>query len=363
MRITMYTIKKYLQGAFLLLAGGYLCGCSHEELTDGGVVEQGEVHFFTSVATRATGAEQLTDNAKVRLYPYRSRAGVTDPMLQKDYSVTTNGGTQQLSPTTSSSSTTPTAMILPSGTFYFYAVTTNSVTEEVPTFATSNAVDGVPSATTGYASVKNGVDYLFAKTTKAITFGAPNINVPLEFSHKGTQVQLTILFSDKACAENAEAASNFELAEVHIQPTSDTDAKMFLYNGEIILNGNASAGVPGSDTDLKQMAVIKSGSSNGKIPAIQIATYHLLPLKAAVNQKMKITIAIKNLKIGEAQAANHTYTGKLDASGGWAAGTSNNYTLTLSGTEIKFSPVTVKPWSAGTSGGEVEVEESGNPTI
>ena len=129
---------------------------------------------------------------------------------------------------------------------------------------------------------------------------------------------------------------------------------MHLYDGQIQIDGK-SGGAPGSDTDLKEMTVVRSGtvSDGSNIPADQVATYHLLPLAGASGQKMKVKIVIGNLIVGDAAAATHTYTGSLDATGGWSAGTSNQYTLTLSGTEIKFSTVTVKPWETGTSGGQV----------
>ncbi|MCD8136786.1 MAG: fimbrillin family protein [Parabacteroides gordonii] len=364
MRTKRYTIRQYLQKGMLVLAGAYLCGCTAEQLIDEPIDKPegwSEVRFFTSVATRAevlgTQAETLTDKAKVRLYPYRQKIGVTEPILIKDYEVANQeSGGQQLSPVAPvdvPENNSATAMILPSGKFAFYAVTTNSATEDVPEFSTGGAVNGVPSLSTGTASVKNGVDYLFAKTEQTIVFGTEQTNVPLEFTHKGTQVQLTIQFSANACAPDETAASNFAEATVEIQTTSEADAKMRLNDGQIILSGNQTEGEPDKTGTLQQMAVKKEGDANGKIPATQVATYHMLPLKAAAGQKMDIKITIQNLKIGEAGATTRIYAGKLDASSGWLAGTSNRYTLTLSGTKIEFSPVTVVPWVNGSSGGEV----------
>lgn len=364
MRTKRYTIRQYLQRGMLVLAGTYLCGCTAEQLIDKAIdkpEDWSEVRFFTSVATRAetlgTQAETLTDKAKVRLYPYRRKEGVTEPTLVKDYAVENQeGGSQNLSPVAPADafgSDPATAMILPSGKFAFYAVTTNSETEDVPEFSTGGAVNGVPSLSTGTASVKNGVDYLFAKTEQTIVFGTSQTNVPLEFRHKGTQVQLTIQFSANACAPDETAASNFAEATVEIQTTSEVDAKMRLNDGQIILSGNQTEGEPDKTGTLQQMAVKKEGSASGNIPATQVATYHMLPLKATAGQKMDIKITIQNLKIGEAGATTRIYTGKLDASSGWLAGTSNRYTLTLSGTKIEFSPVTVVPWVNGSSGGEV----------
>lgn len=362
MRTKRYTIRQYLQKGMLVLAGAYLCGCTAEQLIDEPIDKPegwSEVRFFTSVATRAevlgTPAETLTDKAKVRLYPYRQKIGVTEPILIKDYEVANqeSGGQQLVSVDAANPTATTTAMILPSGKFAFYAVTTNSATEDVPEFSTGGAVNGVPSLSTGIATVKNGVDYLFAKTEQTIVFGTEQTNVPLEFTHKGTQVQLTILFSENACAPDETAASNFAEATVEIQTTSEADAKMRLNDGQIILSGNQTEGEPDKTGTLQQMAVKKEGSASGNIPATQVATYHMLPLKAATGQKMDIKITIQNLKIGGVEATTRIYTGKLDASSGWLAGTSNRYTLTLSGTKIEFSPVTVVPWVNGSSGGEV----------
>lgn len=363
MRTKRYTIRQYLQKGMLVLAGAYLCGCTAEQLIDEPIDKPegwSEVRFFTSVATRAevlgTPAETLTDKAKVRLYPYRQKIGVTEPILIKDYEVANqeSGGQQLVSVDAANpTATTTTTMILPSGKFAFYAVTTNSATEDVPEFSTGGAVNGVPSLSTGTASVKNGVDYLFAKTEQTIVFGTEQTNVPLEFTHKGTQVQLTIQFSANACAPDETAASNFAEATVEIQTTSEADAKMRLNDGQIILSGNQTEGEPDKTGTLQKMTVKKEGDANGKIPATQVATYHMLPLKAAAGQKMDIKITIQNLKIGGVEATTRIYTGKLDASSGWLAGTSNRYTLTLSGTKIEFSPVTVVPWVNGSSGGEV----------
>lgn len=364
MRTKKYTIKQYLQRILLMLAGGYLCGCTAEQLIDEPTDEPtgwSEVRFFTSVATRAetlgTPAETLTDKAKVRLYPYRRKEGVTDPTLIKDYSVASqDGGSQKLSPVApaDASGGDATAMILPSGKFAFYAVTTNSEMEEVPEFHTGDAVNGIPSLEKGVATVKNGIDYLFAKTERTIAFGTDQTVVPLEFAHKGTQVQLTIVFTANACAPDAEAASNFAEATVEIQTTSETEAQMRLNDGQI-LSGNQTGGAPGNSSDLKTMKVEKQSDyvAGTVIPATQVATYHMLPLKAASTQKMDIKITIQNLKIGDTDASTRIYTGKLDASSGWLAGTSNRYTLTLSGTKIEFSSVTVVPWVNGSSGGEV----------
>lgn len=356
-----YTIKQNLQRSLLVLAGAYLCGCTAEQPIDEPTdkpEDWSEVCFFTSVATRAealgTPAETLADKAKVRLYPYRRKEGVTDPTLVKDYVVANQeSGSQQLTPVAAGPAATATAMILPSGKFAFYAVSTNSETEDVPEFHTGDAVQGIPSTEKGTATVKNGVDYLFATTEQTIVFGTEQTNVPLEFTHKGTQVQLTILFSENACAPSESDAAGFAEATVEIQTTSDTNAKMRLNDGQILLSGNQTEGKPDNSGTLQKMTVKKEGPANGKIPATQVATYHMLPLQAVAGQKMNIKITIENLKIGEADPATRIYSGKLDASSGWLAGTSNRYTLTLSGTKIEFSSVTVVPWVNGSSGGEV----------
>lgn len=361
MRTKRCMIKQYLQRSLLVLAGAYLCGCTAEQPIDEPTdrpEDWSEVCFFTSVATRAetlgTPVETLTDQAKVRLYPYRQKTGVTDPVVVKDYAVANQeSGSQQLAPVAAGPTATATTMILPSGTFAFYAVSTNSETEDVPQFHTGDAVAGIPSLSAGTATVKNGVDYLYAKTDQTITFGMEKTDVPLNFTHKGTQVQLTILFSENACAPSESEAAGFAEATVEIQTTSDTNAKMRLNDGQIILSGNQTEGEPDNSGTLQKMTVKKEGPANGKIPATQVATYHMLPLHAATGRKMSIKITIQNLKIGEADPVTRIYTGKLDASSGWLAGTSNRYTLTLSGTEVEFSSVTIVPWVNGASGGEV----------
>ena len=345
-----------------------LCGCTGEKLLDGPVPDEPEspveVRFFTtSASTRAesigvdAGADTLVTDAHVRLYPYRQKEGVTDVTVTKDYTVktetTVTSKVQSLVPD-KVGDTNGIEMILPSGTFRFYAVSTNSQDQTVPDFHTADAVGGVPSSTAGTASVTNGVDYLYAMTQQTIAFGTQIAHVPLAFKHVGTQVQLTIKFGESAHAADYNTAKDFNLAKVSIQATSETNAAMYLYNGQIQIDGK-SGGTPGSDTDLKEMTVVRSGtvSDGSNIPADQVATYHLLPLAGASGQKMKVKIVIGNLIVGDAAAATHTYTGSLNATGGWSAGTSNQYTLTLSGTEIKFSTVTVKPWETGTSGGQV----------
>ena len=352
----------------MLMACISLCGCTGEKLLDGPVPDGPEspveVRFFaTSASTRAesigvdAGADTLVTDAHVRLYPYRQKEGVTDVTVTKNYTVKT-----ETTETSKVQSLVPDKvdgnngieMILPSGTFRFYAVSTNSQDLTVPNFHTADAVGGVPSNTYGTVSVTNGVDYLYAMTQQTIAFGTQIAHVPLAFKHVGTQVQLTIKFGESAHAADNNTAKDFNLAKVLIQATSETNAAMHLYDGQIQIDGK-SGGTPGSDAALKEMTVVRSGTvqDGSNIPADQVATYHLLPLAGASGQKMKVKIVIGNLIVGDAAAATHTYTGSLDATGGWSAGTSNQYTLTLSGTEIKFSTVTVKPWETGTSGGQV----------
>lgn len=341
------------------------CGCTGEKLLDGPVPDEPEspveVRFFTtSASTRVesigvdVGADTLVTDAHVRLYPYRQKEGVTDVTVTKNYTVKTETSKVQSLVPVKVGDTNGIEMILPSGTFRFYAVSTNSQDLTVPDFHTADAVGGVPSSTVGTTSVTNGVDYLYAMTQQTIAFGTQIAHVPLAFKHVGTQVQLTIKFGESAHAADYNTAKDFNLAKVSIQATSETNAAMYLYNGQIQIDGK-SGGTPGSDAALKEMTVVRSGtvSDGSNIPADQVATYHLLPLAGASGQKMKVKIVIGNLIVGDAAAATHTYTGSLDATGGWSAGTSNQYTLTLSGTEIKFSTVTVKPWETGTSGGQV----------
>lgn len=349
----------------LIAVIGLSCGCTGEKLLDEPVPEGPvEVHFFSSaIPTRAegvaAGTDKLTADAKVRIYAYRKKAGETKATATNNYTVTTaaDGGTQSLSPAAPASGTAS-EMILPSGTFNFYAVSTNSAETAVPDFPTDKASDGVPTDEYTTIDAKNGIDYLYAAVPEQkIAFGTKKAEIPLTFRHAGTQVQLTIIFGDGAHAGSNDAAQNFNLARVTIQPTTELNAKMHLYNGEIRF-GNLLSGSPGSaDTaDFKQMSVVTSGTvANGSTtPANQVATCHLLPLAKATSQKMGIKIEIGNLVVGGsgAQPLTRTYTGELDASAGWLAGTSNQYTLTLSGTEIKFSTVTVVPWTSGT-GGEV----------
>ena len=373
---------KYERGIIQILTAviGLSWGCTGEKLLDGPVPDGPEspveVRFFTSaIPTRAegtgmaAGTDTLVTGANVRLYVYRQKTDVNDTIALKDYTVKTErveaSKVQSLTPVKVGDAA-GSEMILPSGTFGFYAVSTNSTTESVPAFHTGNAVGGVPSATNGKATVRNGVDYLYAvNKDHKITFGTVTANVPLNFRHVGTQVQLTIKFGSGAHAGTDDAAKDFNLATVSIQPTSEDNAAMYLYDGRILFNGNTTGGSPtelgADDTKLKAMTVVRSGEANGTIPADQVATYHMLPLKAATNQKMKVKVVVENLQVGD-KTATHTYTGSLDASAGWLAGTSNRYTLTLSGTEIKFSTVTVVPWESGTGGEVGDITHTDNLT-
>ncbi|MCD8267871.1 MAG: hypothetical protein LUD46_05000 [Parabacteroides sp.] len=181
-------------------------------------------------------------------------------------------------------------------------------------------------------------------------------------------MQLTIIFGGNVGAPNIGDAENFALAEVWVQATNLANSYMRLNSGEIRF-GNTTAGSPqtcnlGSDgkpqdhTGMVQMNVIKSNNyvSGSTTPASQVATYNMLPMQAASTggtQKLWVQITVQNIKIGETTHVTHTYTGKLDASVGWKPGESNQYTLTLSGSETTFSGVTVESWVAGGSGGEV----------
>lgn len=350
-----------------------LTGCTADKLFNDpdpdGVLP--EIHFHTSAGTRAD-QENLVNAAKVRIYPYRQKSGVTGPVVDpKDYTVSTT----ELAPFGSGDAAK--AMILPSGTFGFYAISTNSSTETVPEFDTT-ATDGKPvmgDAVSGNgttkANLKNGVDYLHAKVDKTIQFGSASIEVPLQFSHKGTQVQLTIIFGGNVGAEDASAAGNFALAKVYVQQTDPANSYMRLNSGEIRF-GNFRGGSPigcnvttidGKEqltnyTNMASMQVVKLDNyqSGSTTPATQVATYNMLPLLEASNggvQKLWVAVEVENICIGGTKHATHTYTGKLDASAGWKPGESNRYTLTLSGSEIKFSGVTVDSWVSGSAGGEI----------
>ncbi|MFV0584807.1 MAG: fimbrillin family protein [Parabacteroides gordonii] len=351
-----------------------LTGCTADKIFNdpdlSGVLP--EIHFLTSVGTRASDTENLTDGAKVRIYPYLQKKGITAPAVtQKDYAVSAT----VLTP--SGTGDAAKAMILPSGTFRFYAVSTNSTAEDVPIFDVT-ATNGSPvlgnaagQDGTTTSALKNGVDYLHVTAEKTIQFGTTSTDIPLQFAHKGTQVQLTIIFGGNVGAADANAAETFELAKVYVQQTDPADSYMRLNTGDIRF-GNTTAGPPlacntsnaggketlTDNTNMAEMNVVKLGNYvNGTTtPVTQVATYNMLPLKGADGtgtQKLWVQVTVKDIKIGETVHATHTYTGKLDASAGWKPGESNRYTLTLSGSEITFSGVTVESWVAGGSGGEV----------
>lgn len=351
-----------------------LTGCTADKIFNepdlSGVLP--EIHFQTSVGTRASGTENLTDGANVRIYPYLQKTGITAPAITpKEYTVSST----TLAP--SGAGDAAKAMILPSGMFRFYAVSTNSTAEEVPAFNT-DATNGTPvlgnaanQGGTTTSGLKNGVDYLHVMAEKAIRFGTTTTDIPLQFAHKGTQVQLTIIFGGNVGASDASAAENFTIAEVYVQQTDPTGSYMRLNTGEIRF-GNTTAGPPlacntsssggketlTDNTNMAKMNVVKLDNyqTNSLTPATQVATYNMLPLKGADDsgtQKLWVQVTVKNIQIGETLHDSHTYTGKLDASAGWKPGESNRYTLTLSGSEITFSGVTVESWVAGGSGGEV----------
>lgn len=341
-----------------------------------------EINFHTATATRAdagtTGdTENLVSGAKVRIYPYLYKTGVDKPAVDpKNYTVDGTAlvpvSASSTVPETSNTTegTTSQAMILPSGTFNFYAVSTNG-SEEVPEFNTT-AANGVPDAgtlvnTNGIttAALVNGIDYLHATTQQKIEYGK-EMDIPLTFAHKGTRVQLKIIFGKNVHAENTEAAGNFADADVYVQATDPTDSYMRLNTGTIFFDsGSETGGLPQAcsltagklsedHSGMFKMDVVKEGTPSGETPATQMATCYLLPLKAVADQKIWVQVTIENIMIGDKKHTTHTYTGKLDASAGWLPGTSNEYTLTLSGSEITFGTVVVTQWTVGDSGGEVE---------
>ena len=192
----------------LIAVIGLSCGCTGEKLLDEPVPEGPvEVHFFSSaIPTRtegvAAGTDKLTADANVRIYAYRTKKGETKATATNNYTVATaaDGGTQSLSPAAPASGT-GSEMILPSGTFNFYAVSTNSAETAVPDFPTDKASDGVPTDEYTTVDAKNGIDYLYAAVPEQqIAFGTKKAEIPLTFRHAGTQVQLTIIFGDGAHA-------------------------------------------------------------------------------------------------------------------------------------------------------------------
>lgn len=339
--------------------------CTDEQALEG--PESGamsEIHFHTSAFTRAEGTN-LESGAKVHVYPYHQKTGVTAPIITGGKAYTVSGA--DLSP-----EGTDATMLLPSGAFGFYAVSTNSADKTVPTFDTT-AENGIPfknDNNSGEASGKgvttaleNGVDYLFASTSQAIQFGNDQ-NISLQFKHVTTQVQLTIVFSETACAATADSATNFKNATVYIQKTSLDYAYMRLYDGQIRFENmteSSSVSCTAADGSLDTTAMLRmtvnketATSTNELVPVNQVAICHMMPLKKDNSQKMWIRVVIEGLKVGdEKYGSTHTYTGQLEAANGWMAGESNRYTLTLSGSKVTFSGATVQPWVTGSSGGEV----------
>lgn len=344
-------------------------GCTREEAIDG--PESGnrsEIHFFTSTQTRA-GGSGLATSAKVRIYPYHRKTGTTAPVM--------DGGKEYVADATAGTTLTPAApagtdaknMILPAGTFGFYAISTNSSTEELPAFNTV-ANDGYPTDDAkNTTALVNGIDYLHAVREEAIQFGSAQ-EVPLTFKHIGTQVQLTIQFDANACAASETAAQNFAKAEVWVQQTDVTNVYMYLRDGQVRVGNNV--GLPfldcGSAADnlntgsMAKMSVEKVGEVTGSIPANQVATFNMLPLRSEASRKMWIKVVIADLKVGDTPATTHTYSGQLDASNGWNPGERNSYTLILKGNEISFSGVTVEDWKNGTSGVVGGITDSSSST-
>lgn len=366
-QMNIHTLTGLLLPAFCLTLA---IGCSHEESVDIPDTEpRSEIHFFTSTQTRSVN-NGLTASAKVRIYPYHQKTGVTAPVMEggKEYTADDTNGTT-LVPVTSNAESVAKDMILPAGTFGFYAVSTNSSTNEVPTFNTI-ANDGYPTNDSKSTNaLANGIDYLHAVATQKIQFGTGQ-NIPLIFKHVGTQVQLTVQFDKNACATDESAAQGFDLAEVWVQQTDMTDAYMYLKDGQVRVSNNIGlqpldCGSKADELNTGQMAkmsVEKVGEANGSIPANQVATFNMLPLKSKASQKMWIKVVIANLKVGETNAATHTYTGQLNASNGWNPGERNSYTLILKGNEITFSGVTVEDWKSGTSGVVGDVTDSPSST-
>lgn len=112
-------------------------GCTDEQAIEGPESDaMSEIHFHTSAFTRAEETN-LESGAKVHVYPYHQKTGVTAPIITGGKAYTVSGA--DLAP----EGTDATAMLLPSGTFGFYAVSTNSASKTVPTFDTT-AENGIP---------------------------------------------------------------------------------------------------------------------------------------------------------------------------------------------------------------------------
>ncbi len=183
-------------------------------------------------------------------------------------------------------------------------------------------------------------------------------------------MQLTIQFDANACAASETAAQNFAKAEVWVQQTDVTNVYMYLRDGQVRVGNNV--GLPfldcGSAADnlntgsMAKMSVEKVGEVTGSIPANQVATFNMLPLRSEASRKMWIKVVIADLKVGDTPAATHTYSGQLDASNGWNPGERNSYTLILKGNEISFSGVTVEDWKNGTSGVVGGITDSSSST-
>ena len=214
------------------------------------------------------------------------------------------------------------SIYLPSATYDFYGVSTNS-TASAPAFTA-----GVS------AQLSNGVDYIWAKAA-AQAISAEASTVSLTFDHKATRIVFTVK------AGNGITLNSLD--EVTLTPSAPSASTTMALATGVITPATAIGTAVTLPTPTQTTVEEKT---------VGEASYVMLPLAFSGD----LTVAFK-AKVNSETAAR-TYETTLKApENKFEAGKAYAYTVTLNANTVSFSGVLVNDWTAATGGNLTPTEK------
>ena len=295
------------------------------------------VTFSGGIDLVQTKAEDNTTpmrkDVKAKVYVYKSDATVAEVAspVNKEYKVGNNGDL---------TIGTGDTIYLAKGTYNFYAVSTDSITE-------STDASSFPTFTSGVsAELSNGFNYLWAKSeSKAITGTPDKQNVALNFERKAVKIVI-----------NIESGTNNGITLKGWMESGDsakiTPPKVPSPNASNLCKMTLSTGViaPATSVDADNPVKMTCGEVAENKATV---SYIMLPLIDESGKPVPtVTLRVKVQNTGESEdGKERTYKTQLKyPSGGFESGKQYTYTATLKANGITFTGATVADWTDGTLG-------------
>lgn len=279
----------------LAMAAALLGGCSKQPSGDVGKVPVKFNAGISAVITKSVSTAPMGNGVKADILPFEQGSDVTVslPVIEGGRSYACDAG----------GNLTGDPMILDTRAYDFYSVSENTTAAPALSF------------TRGIGRVTNGVDYLWAKTSKAIS--STDSQVTLVYTHSAVKITVEVV---------AESGSGLVLTDgkttLSFTPSDDALATIKLADGTI-----AQASAVGASVGMTM-----NGHSGSSI---------MIPL--AANIGIDFSIAAQATLNGTVIPCN--YVSRISApSGGFLAGKEYRYTACISQSQVMFSGAQVTDW-------------------